>query len=251
MTAEGRTCMNKDIGNANHTEMVTEFHGSYFNRVHRIGRITMLIALLLSFTPILYMQFVKGWSAPITDYLNVAFAIAALCLGFWLTEPFQWFPIIGAASLYMGYLAGNVKSIRVPVARQLRSKYGLDAQSPKGQIITTIGCAMSVYTNLIILTGIVILGNWLVSVLPPVVIEAFGYVIPSLIGALLAFRVVESGIVRTLKWSVPPILIYALMLSGKVPFLVDFGMTTSIGITILIGYIVYCLKIKKEDKEAK
>ena len=240
--------MTEENKNLAETQVLEDFNGNYFKTVHRIGRGTMVIALLLSFLPIFYMQFVKGWSAPLANYLNVAFAIAALCVGFWLTEPFQWFPILGAASLYMGYLAGNVKNIRVPVARQLRSKYGLDAQSPKGQIITTIGCAMSVYTNLVILTGIVLLGSWLVSVLPAVVIEAFSYVIPSLIGALLAFRVVESGIVTTLKWSIPPVAIYLLMSTGKIPFLVDFGMSTSIGITILIGYIVYRMQVKKDEK---
>lgn len=239
--------MEKPVNRQAEERILEDYHGDYFNKVHRIGRTTMLLALILSFAPIFYMQFVKGWSAPLASYLNVAFAIAALCVGFWLTEPFQWFPILGAASLYMGYLAGNVKNIRVPVARQLRNQYGLDAQSPKGQIITTIGCAMSVYTNLVILTGIVLAGNWLVSVLPAVVIEAFSYVIPSLIGALLAFRLVESGIVATLKWSIPPVLIYLLMSTGKIPFLVDFGMSTSIGITILIGYIVYRLQARQDD----
>lgn len=243
--------MNETGKNTANDAVLEDYNGTYFNRVHRIGRVTMVIALFLSFSPILYMQFVLGWSAPLASYLNVAFAIAALCVGFWLTEPFQWFPILGAASLYMGYLAGNVKNIRVPVARQLRSKYGLDAQSPKGQIITTIGCAMSVYTNLVILTGIILLGNMLISVLPDVVIEAFSYVIPSLIGALLAFRIVESGVLTTLKWSIPPIVIYALMSTGKIPFLTDFGMSTSIGITILIGYIVYKIQIRSSDKDGQ
>lgn len=243
--------MNNENVSINEEQVQKDYNGGYFKSVHRIGRSTMVIALVLSFAPIFYMQFVKGWSAPLASYLNVAFAIAALCVGFWLTEPFQWFPILGAASLYMGYLAGNVKNIRVPVARQLRSKYGLDAQSPKGQIITTIGCAMSVYTNLVILTAIVLVGSWLVSVLPEVVIEAFSYVIPSLIGALLAFRVVESGIVTTLKWSIPPVAIYLLMTTGWIPFLSDFGMSVSIGITILIGYVVYTRQVKKEEEAEK
>ena len=243
--------MNDDTNIGMNDAVLEDYNSRYFHSVHRIGRGTMVIALCLSFAPILYMQFVLGWSAPLASYLNVAFAIAALCVGFWLTEPFQWFPILGAASLYMGYLAGNVKNIRVPVARQLRSKYGLDAQSPKGQIITTIGCAMSVYTNLVILTGIVLLGNMLIAVLPSIVIEAFSYVIPSLIGALLAFRIVESGVLTTLKWSIPPIVVYALMSTGKIPFLVDFGMSTSIGITILIGYLVYRMQVRRDEKNGE
>mgnify|MGYP000231815281 FL=1 len=149
----------------------------------------------------------------------------------------------------MGNLAGNTKNIRVPVARQLRNKYGFDALSPKSQILTTIGVAMSVFTNLVILTIIVLVGNWLVSILPEIIIESFSYVIPSLIGALLAFRVIESGIVKTLKWSIPPLVIYGLMCTGIFLFLNDFGMSVSIAITVLIGYMVYKHQVDQDKEE--
>lgn len=232
----------------NQKEVEESFTGEYSKKVHIIGRVSIIIVLILSFLPVLYMYFVKGYQMPVEKYLNVAFAITALCVGFWLTEPFTWFPILGSAAMYMGYIAGNVKNIRVPVARQLRSKYGLSAAEPKGQIITTIGVAISVYVNLIILTVIVVFGSFLVSVLPAIVIDSFTYVIPSLIGALLAFRISESGWLTTLKWSVPAILIFALMKTGVVGFLVDFGMSTSIAVTILIGYILYKIQGGKAEK---
>lgn len=245
--------MNEELKNLSKEEKDAEiqkdFNNGYFKRVHLIGRSSMAIALVFAFAPVLYMQFVKGWSAPLSSYLNVAFAIAALCGGFWVTDPIQWFPILGAASVYMGNLAGNTKNIRVPVARQLRNKYGFDALSPKSQILTTIGVAMSVFTNLVILTVIVLVGNWLVSILPDIVIESFSYVIPSLIGALLAFRVIESGIVKTLKWSIPPLVIYGLMCTGIFPFLNDFGMSVSIAITVLIGYGVYKHQVDQDKEE--
>lgn len=234
---------------ADQREIEEAFTGDYTKKVHIVGRLSIVIVLVLSFLPVLYMYFIKGYQMPIDKYLNVAFAITALCIGFWLTEPFTWFPILGSAAMYMGYIAGNVKNIRVPVARQLRSKYGLSAAEPKGQIITTVGVAISVYVNLIILTVIVVFGSFLVSVLPPIVIEAFTYVIPSLIGALLAFRISESGWIVTLKWSVPAIIIFALMKTGTIGFLVDFGMSTSIGITILIGYIIYRMQGGKAEEQ--
>lgn len=132
--------------------------------------------------------------------------------------------------MYMGYFAGNIKNVRVPVARQLRSKFNLSAAEPKGQIITTIGVAISVYVNLIILAIVVVLGSALVSVLPDVVLESFSYVIPALIGALLAFRVDESGIVTTLKWCDSGSHYLWSYENWKVPFLADFGCLTSIGI---------------------
>ena len=89
----------------------------------------------------------------------------------------------------------------------------------------------------------------MVSILPEIIIESFSYVIPSLIGALLAFRVIESGIVKTLKWSIPPLVIYGLMCTGIFLFLNDFGMSVSIAITVLIGYMVYKHQVDQDKEE--
>ena len=73
-----------------------EFVGSYSDRVHVIGRVTLSIAAVLSFLPILYLNFVKGYTAPLADYILVFTTICAVRVGMWISEPFTWYPILGA-----------------------------------------------------------------------------------------------------------------------------------------------------------
>ena len=112
--------------------MHEEYKGSYTKQVHRIGRVTMVIALVLSFLPILFLNFVMGYRVPLSVYLNVTFALTALCIGMWLTEPLIWYPILGAAPTYMAYLSGN-EEYPCSVARSVMKKYGEHTDSPEGR----------------------------------------------------------------------------------------------------------------------
>ena len=88
-----------------------DFNGPYSTRVHRIGRTTLCIALVLSFLPVFYMYFVKGWQVAGYYYVTVAATLFALCIGMWITEPLIYYPMLGAAGTYMSYLAGNCKNV--------------------------------------------------------------------------------------------------------------------------------------------
>lgn len=239
----------KNVNIVNEQAMEEEYRTSYFQRVHKIGRITMVIALFLSFLPVAFMYFVLGYRVPVSVYLNVTFALVALCVGMWITEPMTWYPILGAAPTYMAYLSGNVKNIRVPVARSVMKKYGEHTSTARGQVLATFAVAISVYMNLLILTIIIFAGSYFVQYLPEIVLTAFSYVIPSLIGALIWFRVEESGWIKTLRWSIPAITVYVLVNVLNVMWLSDIAEASSIAVTILIGYITFKAQGKKEAAE--
>ena len=57
-----------------------EYNTTYIKKVHRIGRVTLVIALFLSFLPVAFMYFVLGYRVPVSVYLNVTFALTALCV---------------------------------------------------------------------------------------------------------------------------------------------------------------------------
>ena len=229
--------------------VVQDFNTAYSNKVHVIGRSTMAIAFVLSFLPILFLYFVMGFRMPLSTYIAAAASIASMFVGMWIAEPFTWFPVIGAASLYMSYFAGNTKNIRVPVARSVQNIYNVEITTPRGQILTTIAVAVSVYVNLLLLLVVVLVGNnILIPLLPAVVLDAFNYVIPSLIGALLSFRVSKYGVLKTLRWILPGVLIFIIIQAGLAPFLSRFGTTSSIAVTVLIAYAVYRYNGYREDK---
>lgn len=228
--------------------MNEEYTTKYTARVHRIGRVTMTIALVLSFLPVIYLYFVRGYRVPISVYINVTLSLTALCVGMWLTEPLTWYPILGAAPTYMAYLAGNTKNIRVPVARSVMKKYGVHTDSPRGQVLATFAVGVSVFTNMLILTIIIMTGSYFVPLLPDIVLTALSYVVPSLIGALIWFRVEESGWKKTMIWAIPAVCTYIAVHVINIEVLSDIGEAVSIGITVLIGYITF--KAKKDPEEA-
>ncbi|SHK61126.1 hypothetical protein [Hespellia stercorisuis] len=230
---------------ADSPEMLEEYNGSYSKKVHRIGRATMAIALILSFLPVLFLYFVMGYRVPISTYINVIFALTALCIGMWITEPLIWYPILGAAPTYMAYLSGNVKNIRVPVARSVMKKYGEHSDSPRGQVLATFSVAISVFVNLFILAIIVFTGSYFVPLLPQIVLTALSYVVPALIGALIWFRIEESGWLKTMIWAIPSVVIYIAIHVINIEALSDIGEAISIAVTILIGYVTF--KTKKDD----
>ena len=128
-------------------------------------------------------------------------------------------------------------------------KYGEHTDSPRGQILATFSVAVTVFANLAILGVVVFTGSYFVPLLPPIVLTALSYVIPSLIGALICFRIEESGWIKTLLWSVPAVVIYILVNVIKVEALADIGEALSIGITILIGYGIFRMQGDKEDRQ--
>ena len=229
-------------------EVQKDYASSYSPKVHVIGRTTMAIALVLSYLPVAYLYFVKGYQLPFTTYIAVAGAIAAMYVGMWIAEPFTWFPVLGAAPLYMSYFAGNCKNVRVPIASTLQKNYDVAVETPRGQVVTTIGVAISVYVNLIILFVVVMVGNWFIPLLTTVILKAFDYVIPALIGALLSFRVSKYGIKKSVMWMIPGLVMLLLIKTGITPFLKRYGTSSAVGVTVLIAYVVYVLEGKKAEK---
>lgn len=221
-----------------------EFVGAYSDRVHVIGRVTLCIAAVLSFLPILYLNFVKGYTAPLSDYILVFTTICVVRVGMWISEPFTWYPILGAASLYISYFSGNTKNLRVPVAQNLQSKYGVEVMTPKGQVITTIGVGVSVFVNVALLVVIILMGNAIIPYLPPVVLNAFNYVVPALIGALMSNHLRKRGFVKTLLWVIPGLCILFLVRNGVIS--PKYGNSFAIGATVLVGYIVFMIQGQKE-----
>lgn len=111
----------------------------FIPQVHRIGRSTMAAAFVLAFLPVLYFVFVKGYAAPLSSYVSVIVAVASIGIGMWLTEPLAYWPVLGSAGTYIGYLLGNVGAMRFPVALNLQSVLKADINTMRGQIVTIVG----------------------------------------------------------------------------------------------------------------
>jgi amino acid transporter len=233
-------------------QIQADFNGPYSARVHLIGRSTMLIALVLSFMPIAYLYFVKGYQAPVHIYVTVTATLFALCIGMWITEPLIYYPMLGAAATYMSYLAGNCKNVRLPVQKSVLKRFGEKPSTPRGQILSAYCVGFSVFVNLAVLTVVVLTGSYFVPLLPKIVLVGLDHVIPALIGTLLWFRIEESGWKKTLTWAVPAVIIWITIRKLDIEWLSDIGEAISIGATILLGYLYFKSdRAKKADEDAE
>lgn len=161
------------------------FENEYLPKMHRVGTITNILGVVLSFAPAAVLAVVYGllpdWGALLT-----AFIAALSAFGFlWVVEPISYFTVVGPIGTYMAFLSGNISNMRVPCASMAQVSAGVEPGTDKGSIIATIGMAVSVIINISVLTIGVILGSSILSKMPAAVTEALNYLLPALFGALL------------------------------------------------------------------
>lgn len=161
------------------------FEKEYMPKMHRIGKLTGLLGVVLSFAPAIVLAVVYGL-LPDPAALLTAFIAALSAFGFlWVVEPISYFTVLGPVGTYMAFLSGNISNMRVPCASMAQASVGVQPGTDEGSIISTIGMATSVVINISVLTIGVILGNQVLSMLPAAVTEALNYLLPALFGALL------------------------------------------------------------------
>ena len=161
------------------------FENEYMPQMHRIGKLTGFLGVVLSFAPAAVLAVIYGL-LPNPAALLTAFIAADSAFGFlWVVEPISYFTVLGPVGTYMAFLSGNISNMRVPCASMAQISAGVEPGSNEGSIIATIGMATSIVINVSVLTIGVILGSSVLSMLPPSVTEALNYLLPALFGALL------------------------------------------------------------------
>ena len=121
-------------------------------------------------------------------------------------------------------------------------------KTPRGQIVTIVGIVASVVMNLVILLVTVLAGDWIVGILPAVVIASFSFVMAGLFGCMIIMRWDgEDGIVKGFINSLPYLVLAIIIkiISSKVAALMTWGMALSVGACILLAYVFYKRDCKK------
>lgn len=151
----------------------------------RVGRTCFFLAIFASFIPNIYfyLQYDASfpWDAALSSWLSIAMVFGA----FYFVEPFSYYPILGMTGSYLGILSGNISNIRLPAAAAAQLAVGVESGSRQAEIISTLGIAGSIFTNLFFLTIAVFLGEWILEVAPASVVFALKeYILPTVFGCL-------------------------------------------------------------------
>ncbi|WP_028307990.1 hypothetical protein [Desulfitibacter alkalitolerans] len=160
------------------------FESDYLPYINKWGKLTNWLGVLASFGPALVLLVVFDIMPPASAILTALVAIASVVGIIWIIEPISYFPIIGVPGTYMAFISGNISNLRIPTAAVSQKVAGVEPGSKEGAIVATLGMAVSVIVNIIILTLGVFAGTAILSKLSPEVINAFKFLLPSLFGAV-------------------------------------------------------------------
>lgn len=210
----------------------------YINKMHRTGRIWAVItssAILLY--PFILAVFFGAWPEP-KAFFSSLFSVAVTFWSVGIIEVITYTPMLGVGGTYLGFVTGNLSSLKVPCALDSMDKAGVKADSEEGEVISTISIATSsIVTIIVIALGVLLLSPLLPVLKSELLKPAFDNVLPALFGGL--------GVVyisRYFKIAIVPIILMLLMFV-LIPFLdssmVGIMIPVSMLITIFYARILY------------
>ncbi|WP_352419300.1 hypothetical protein [Proteiniborus sp.] len=171
--------------NANSISNNSDFNQTWVKPSIKIGIATVSLAMVFSFLPNIYLYIKYGVFPPLSVALRSWLSVATIFGAFYFVEPFSYYPILGMTGSYIGILSGNISNVRLPASATAQAAVGVKTGSKQGEIISTLGIAGSVITNLFFLTIAVLAGSSILNVLPGSVKVAFEfYTLPAIFGAL-------------------------------------------------------------------
>lgn len=229
---------NTNAMNLSEAEVNQRFKSEYSDKMIRNGRLTTLVAALLTFLPALYLwfglgirpewnQILAGWGIILSSYFLI-----------YIFEPLGYYPAMGTTGLYIGYLSGNVPSVRLPAMLSAQMATNAEPGTKKGEIVGVIAMGVSVFTNLFFVTLAAVSGVYILEVLPPFVINAFDFCLPAILGGVMAQYWQKQ------KVFLPLIFVLCLAIEYlPIPSFTKFP--GAIVLSLILGYIFYQNQKKK------
>lgn len=156
----------------------------FSSQITRLGIYTTAAALIANFVPALYLAFGIGVSPTFEDLLKI-WGVAAAAFGVgWVIQVVSFFPVLGSAGSYIGWTAGSVADLRVPAVAMAQKAAKVEAGTPEGDVVSTLGIATSVFVSVTIIAIFTIVGASIIPLLPKFITKAFQFIVPSVFGAV-------------------------------------------------------------------
>lgn len=208
----------------------------YEEQLHTYGRIWMGIALtMMILSPVAICVYYNVWP-PITAILKALLGVAPMYWTVGIIEVFTYVPMLGTGGTYLGFVTGNLTSLKVPCALNAMEAAKVKAGTEEGEIISTIAIATSsIITVLVIAAGVFALGHLEPVLSSPVLKPAFDNILPALFGGLGVVFISKNP-----KIAAAPLLFMIVLfliapgLSGSVSVLVPVGVLIAIGAARLL-----------------
>ena len=200
----------------------------YMDSIHFYGRIWVATGILLMLlAPVAICVYYNAWP----QLQHVFKGLLGVAPIFWtvgIIEVFTYAPMLGTGGTYLGFITGNVTSLKVPAALNAMSAADVKASSEEGEVISTIAIASSsIVTTIVIALGVLMLGYLQPLLESPVLAPAFDNILPSLFGGLGVVYISKNW-----KIAITP-LVFMIVLFLLVP-----SLASSVGILVPVGALV-------------
>lgn len=154
--------------------------------IKTLGYVFVTIALLCNFVPAVYASITTGVFPAIGDLLTLWVAAASAFGVGYFVQPISFFPMANMVGSFMCWIVGNVGEIRIPAATMAQNVTNAEQGTPKAQVISTVGIGGSIIVSVCMITLFTLIGASIMPLMPKVVLKAFGFVLPCVLGAVYA-----------------------------------------------------------------
>lgn len=215
----------------------------YYKKLIKLGIGAMLYACIANFIPPIYISAKYGTFPGISGILKLWGLVAATYGVSWIVQPIAYFPTVGVAGSYVGWLAGSVGDIRMTAANMGLKSAEYEADTHEGKVIANLATCTSVFVSATAIIIFTLIGHKIVPILPQSVIDSFDYILPALFGAIyidLLLKNVRGGLITI------ACVIAIFLFSGNMVEL-NSGFITIAGVVlgILANRIIFVLDKKK------
>lgn len=214
-----------------------KFFTEFNNGLHRIGRITNALGIILLVAVPFVLGALNGVSPELKGTLSGFIKVGIIYIPVAIVEFLVYAPMLGVGGSYLSFITGNVTNMKIPCAMNARDIAGTKSGTPEHEIVSTISVATSaIVTMLVIIVGVILLVPLQPVLQNEVLLPAFNNVVPALFGALGLKYFIKS----------PKIAAVPLVLMSLLCILVPAAISqTSIllipsgGLALLIGYVLF------------
>lgn len=225
----------------------------FYKNVHLWGRITIGVALLFTLSIPIYLTFVLGHYPNSADIISGLISIAGFVGVIWIVEPISYFPTLGPAGTYMSFLSGNIGNMRLPVIVATQDALELTPGSEEAEVAGIFAIISSTFTNLAILAVVMVVGQAIIKVLPPKIMEAFSFALPGILGSMLVMmgsKLKLPKLIALIALAVATMVFIQFSPNFLPESLTKLIGSADVGIVAIVG-IVYSLLMAKKDNTEK
>jgi hypothetical protein len=214
-----------------------EFFEEFNNGLHRIGRFTLIAAMIMLISIPFIVGAVNGVMPSMSGFLRGFATVGLIYIPVAIVEFLVYTPMLGVGGSYLSFITGNVTNMKIPCVMNAKDIAKTEPGTPEHEIVSTISVAVSaITTTLVIIAGVIMLVPLQPVLQAEALLPAFNNVVPALFGALGLKYFLQSP-----KIAVVPLALMSLLcifvpaaISQTSLLLIPSG-----GLALAIGYVLF------------